>query len=349
MPQAPTRRCRPPPGSSSSTADQRAADGDAGAVERVDEPRALALGRPVARVHPPRLEVAADRAGGDLAVAVLPRQPDLDVEGLAAWQSPCRRCRASSRDSGQRASFCSTASAQPSMRSCSALDCSGVVIETSSTFVNWLLADHAARVAPRRARLGAEAWRGRGEAQRAGLASSRMSSRTRLVSETSAVGISHRSRPPSSLPSLRRQELVTRETSAAAPCRTSPRRGRAAAGSPRYSRARPVCRSSINCESARSSRAIGPLFTTNRAPEIFVAVSKSIRPRPCADREMLLRLETHPWLLAPVAEDHVVVLVLALGHVVRRNVGDRGERRVELSATASPPRLRLHAHRAVRP
>ncbi len=34
----------------------------------------------------------------------------------------------------------------------------------------------------------------------------------------------------------------------------------------------------MNCERARSKRASGPLLTTNRAPEIFVAVSKSIRP-----------------------------------------------------------------------
>ncbi len=32
----------------------------------------------------------------------------------------------------------------------------------------------------------------------------------------------------------------------------------------------------MNCASARSSRASGPLVTTNRAPDIFAAVSKSI-------------------------------------------------------------------------
>ncbi len=97
-------------------------------------------------------------------------------------------------------SFCSTASAQPSMRSCSALDCSGVVTETSSTFVNWcwrIMPRVSRPAAPASARKqGVEAVKRSGSA-----ASSRISSRTRLVSETSAVGMSHRSRPPSSLPS----------------------------------------------------------------------------------------------------------------------------------------------------
>ena len=36
----------------------------------------------VARVHSARLKIAADGNGGDLAIAVLARQPDLDVIGL---------------------------------------------------------------------------------------------------------------------------------------------------------------------------------------------------------------------------------------------------------------------------
>src|ERR1043165_9187222 len=61
--------------------DQGAADRDARAVERVHEARAPAL-RAAARIHAPRLEVAAVRAGRDLAVGPLPRQPHLDVVGL---------------------------------------------------------------------------------------------------------------------------------------------------------------------------------------------------------------------------------------------------------------------------
>ena len=63
--------------------DQRAADGEAGAVEGMDEAVVLAALGAVARVHAPRLEVAANGTGGDLAVGVLPRQPHLDVVGLA--------------------------------------------------------------------------------------------------------------------------------------------------------------------------------------------------------------------------------------------------------------------------
>ena len=53
-----------------------------------------------------------------------------------------------------------------------------------------MLADHAARVLACRARLGAEAERAGGEAQRQRRFSSTMLSRTRLVIGTSAVGMS---------------------------------------------------------------------------------------------------------------------------------------------------------------
>ena len=45
-------------------------------------PLHLALGIAVAGVHPPRLEVAAVGAGRNLAIGILPRQPDLDVISL---------------------------------------------------------------------------------------------------------------------------------------------------------------------------------------------------------------------------------------------------------------------------
>src|SRR5579862_1609335 len=62
---------------------QGAANGEAGAVQGVDEARPLLTGFPAAGVHPPGLEVSAVRAGADLAVHALARQPDLDVVGLA--------------------------------------------------------------------------------------------------------------------------------------------------------------------------------------------------------------------------------------------------------------------------
>src|SRR5262245_45789501 len=63
--------------------DQGAADREAGTVQRVHEPGlALALGA-IAGAHPARLEVAAVRAAGDLAIAPLARQPDLNVVRLA--------------------------------------------------------------------------------------------------------------------------------------------------------------------------------------------------------------------------------------------------------------------------
>src|SRR5262245_40724560 len=62
--------------------DERAADGDPGAVERVHVPyRPAALGT-VARVHAAGLKLAAQRAGGNLAIHVRAGQLDLDVVGV---------------------------------------------------------------------------------------------------------------------------------------------------------------------------------------------------------------------------------------------------------------------------
>src|SRR5450756_1087508 len=62
--------------------DQSAADRDAGAVEGVQVAYLTAFPGAVARAHTARLELAADRAGGNFPVSPLPRQPHLDVVGL---------------------------------------------------------------------------------------------------------------------------------------------------------------------------------------------------------------------------------------------------------------------------
>src|SRR5207248_5953226 len=59
--------------------DDRAADRHRGAVQRMDEPRRRLLLGPVAGVQPARLVVGRVRAGGELAVALLPGEPGLDV------------------------------------------------------------------------------------------------------------------------------------------------------------------------------------------------------------------------------------------------------------------------------
>ena len=78
------------------------------------------------------------------------------------------------------------------MRSCSSLLCSGVVMETSSTLVNWcwrIMPRVSLPAAPASARKhGVQAVSRIGSA-----ASSTMDSRTRLVSGTSAVGMSQKS------------------------------------------------------------------------------------------------------------------------------------------------------------
>src|SRR5690606_22628654 len=62
--------------------DQRAADGEARAVQRVDE-LGLAFFVAEARVHAARLEIAAVRDRADLAVLALAWEPDLEVIGFA--------------------------------------------------------------------------------------------------------------------------------------------------------------------------------------------------------------------------------------------------------------------------
>src|SRR5690606_26999562 len=61
---------------------ERSADGQARAVERVGELVLPAAGRPVANLRPPRLERLRIAARRDLAILALARQPYLDVERL---------------------------------------------------------------------------------------------------------------------------------------------------------------------------------------------------------------------------------------------------------------------------
>ena len=65
---------------------ERAADGEAGAVQRVQR-LGLALFVPEARVHAARLERLEIGAGGNFAVGALARQPDLDVVGLGSGET----------------------------------------------------------------------------------------------------------------------------------------------------------------------------------------------------------------------------------------------------------------------
>ena len=71
---------------------RRAPDRQAGAVEGVDKGGLVILAA-IARHHAPRLELAADRAGGNLAIGVLARQPDLDVIGLGRAEAGIASCK----------------------------------------------------------------------------------------------------------------------------------------------------------------------------------------------------------------------------------------------------------------
>jgi hypothetical protein len=165
--------------------DQRAADGHAGAVEGVHELGLAGFRIAPARLHAAGLEIAAVGAG-DLAVGAA-TAARLRGRRSCAPRSPCRRCTAASRGTAGRAS------AAPPRRASHALVL-GVAVGRARDDADQLdllelvLADHAARVAPGAAGLGAEARRVRGHAQRQRSART-ISSRTRLVSGTSAVGM----------------------------------------------------------------------------------------------------------------------------------------------------------------
>src|SRR5579883_1079432 len=144
--------------------DQRAPDSEPRSVERVHEARPLPVLRPEARLHAPRLEVAAIGAARDLAVGSLARQPDLDVVGLARGEPhiagaeqhhPVGKAEALQHRLGAGRHALMLLARAVGMRDRDQLDLAELV-----------LADHAARVLAGGAGLRAEAWRPRGEAER---------------------------------------------------------------------------------------------------------------------------------------------------------------------------------------
>ena len=119
-----------------------------------------------AGVHPSGLEVAADRAGRDFAKSPLPRQPDLEVVGLLRGEADVARAQ---RDDPivQPEPF------EDFFGAC----CHALVLvarlfrrrdRNQLDLPELVLADHAARVLARRARLRAKRQGPGGEAQRQG-------------------------------------------------------------------------------------------------------------------------------------------------------------------------------------
>src|SRR6516164_4088879 len=143
---------------------QRAADGEAGAVQGVHEARALALIGTIARVHAPGLEVAAVRAARNLAIGVLTRKPDLDVEGLARGEA---HVAATQHDGAIRqAELLQHLLGAPGHALVLGVRLLGRGDAHQLDLGELVLADHAARVLASRARLGAEAGRPGGDADR---------------------------------------------------------------------------------------------------------------------------------------------------------------------------------------
>src|SRR5208337_4612417 len=101
----------------------------------------------------------------------------------------------------------------------------------------------------------------------------------------------------------------------------------------------------MNCSSARERRASAPFSTTKRAPESFAAASKSISPRAspiskCSFGVNPAEIPNLPFDDVPAAAHlDIVVLVLAVGDIVERQVGDFGERRVERGGRLTLGRL----------
>jgi hypothetical protein len=84
---------------------------------------------------PPRLEVGAVRARGNLTISALRRQPDFQVVGLGSGKTHVARAQ---QDAAVRQLELSRARLRRSavMRSCSPKLSTGVEIVTSSTFSN---------------------------------------------------------------------------------------------------------------------------------------------------------------------------------------------------------------------
>ena len=156
----------------------------------MDEARRPAVLRLVAGIHAARLEIAADRAGRDLAIGVLAGKPDLDVVGLARREAHVAGAERDGAEGQIETLQHLLGAARHALMFVRRLLRRGDRDELD--LGELMLADHAARVAARRARLGAEARRPGREAHAAAPIPSVIASRTRLVSETSAVGMSHR-------------------------------------------------------------------------------------------------------------------------------------------------------------
>src|SRR5690348_11854264 len=136
--------------------DQGAPDREARAVQRVNEARALLARLAPARLHAPRLELAAVRAARDLAIGILARQPDLDVVGLlrreahvagaerdhAVWQAEALQ------------HLLGAAGHAPMLL----VGMVGMRDRDQLHLEKLVLADHAARVLARRAGFRTEAW-----------------------------------------------------------------------------------------------------------------------------------------------------------------------------------------------
>ena len=134
-----------------------APDGHRGAVQRVHVHR-LAAVRPIPDVEPARLEVGRVRGRGQLAVALLRRQPGLEVVLLDRRRARGRR-RAMFTTRYGISSACRISSSIASSRSCSAARLRRLDEREHLDLVELVHAEDPARVLARGARLAPEARR----------------------------------------------------------------------------------------------------------------------------------------------------------------------------------------------
>ena len=117
-----------------------------------------------ARAHAPCLEIAADGAGGDLAIGLLAGQPGLDIVGLLRGKAHITRAQGHDAIGNVELSHHRLGAGEHAL--VLVARCLRRGDRDELAFPELVLAQHAARIAPRRAGFRPEARRQRGESKR---------------------------------------------------------------------------------------------------------------------------------------------------------------------------------------
>src|SRR5215472_3175604 len=299
--------------------DERATDREAGAVEGVHEAGPLPFFGTESRLHAPRLELAAVGAARNLAIGILAGQPDLDVIGLARGKThvagaeqhhPIGETETLQNLFGAGGHALVLLAGAVGMRDRDQLD-----------LVELVLADHAARVLAGGARLGAEARRPRREAHW------EPSFLDDLLGDQ--VGERHLRRRDEPQPRGGTKQVVGkfRQAAGAVDRVVADQEWR------RYLGVTELPRMGFDHElpdRALEPRELSAQDDEARARELAGA-GEIHQAQSFAHFRVIARREGEAWRRALTAELAVGVGVVPVGHVVRGNVGDARERRLDLA------------------